>query len=592
MLLIVDSALAKNFNFIKTLTILPSIDLSPAKCDRSLVWSRTSAFQAVDPGPNPGGRTKKICDYKRSAAAKHGTKGRCEIMGEKESLNLNYDKLLDKAKKVVILQSAESVLHWDMETKMPPKGINLRSQQLSMLSQIIHRISTDSEIGSLLEEIEHHSNYESLGELQRRNIHLIRKYYSEQTKLPEKLVVETSKQRAVTIDVWRKAKAAKDFSIFKPDLEKLFNLKKQAADMLMTVKHTATPYDALIDIYESKMTVDTIATIFEKLKPDLISIMKKCMNSPIQPDMPILSRKVPIRVQEEVSKSLAEFLEYDVKSNSAGGRIDETEHPFTTGYFDDVRITTHYYKDNFASSLFSILHEGGHAIYEQNLNREWLYQPVGSSCSSGFHESQSRFVENIVGRSREFWVHYLPKIKAFTGSTLSDVDLDSFVHAINQVKPSKIRVEADEVTYTLHIIIRFEIEKDLFAEKITVDELPQIWNQKYMNYLNMKIENDSEGMMQDIHWAGGDFGYFPSYALGNILCGQILNVMEKDMPNWREPLQKGVFSHVKQWLVKNVYTYGNLYDPLDLLKKITGEKINHRHFIDYLNAKYSELYEY
>jgi len=513
-------------------------------------------------------------------------------MGETESISSNYDKLLAKTKEMVILQSAESILHWDMETKMPPKGIDLRSQQLAMLSQIIHRMSTDPEIGFLLEKIERNSNYESLSEFQARNIHLIRKYYDEQTKLPEKLVVETSKQQAVTIDSWRKAKAAKDFSVFKPNLEKLFNLKKQAADILMTVKHTATPYDALIDIYESKMTSDSIATIFDRLKPDLMSIMEKCVNSHKQPDTPILSRKVPLSVQEKISKSLAEFLDYDVTSKTAGGRIDETEHPFTTGYFDDVRITTHYCEDNFVSSLFSILHEGGHAIYEQNLKREWLYQPIGSNCSSGFHESQSRFVENMVGRSREFWIHYLPTLKALTGSTLSDVDLDSFVHAINHVMPSKIRIEADEVTYSLHIIIRFEIEKDLFAEKTTIDELPQLWNQKYMNYLNLKIENDSEGVMQDIHWSGGDFGYFPSYALGNIFGGQILDVIQKDMPNWRELLAKGNFNHVKQWLVKNVYTYGNLYDPLDLLKKITGKEINHRHYIDYLNAKYSELYEY
>jgi carboxypeptidase Taq len=522
----------------------------------------------------------------------NGMRGMGEIMVETESLSSNYDKLLAKAKDVVILQSAYSILYWDMETKMPPKGIDLRSQQLAMLSQITHRISTDPEIGFLLEKIERHLNYESLSEFQRRNVHLIRKFYDEQTKLPEKLVVETSKQQAVTMDAWRKAKTAKDFSMFKPDLEKLFNLKKQAADILMTVKHTATPYDALIDIYEPKMTSDSIATIFDRLKPDLISIIEKCVGSPKQPDVAILSRKVPLSVQEEVSKSLAEFLDYDVASKNAGGRIDETEHPFTTGYFDDVRITTHYHEDNFASSLFSILHEGGHAIYEQNLNREWLYQPIGSSCSSGFHESQSRFVENMVGRSREFWMYYLPRLKAFTGNALSDANLDSFVHAINKVKPSKIRIEADEVTYSLHIIIRFEIEKDLFAEKITVDELPQIWNQKYMNYLNQKIENDSEGMMQDIHWSSGDFGYFPSYALGNIFGGQILKVMEKDMPNWRELLAKGNFSHVKQWLIKNVYTYGNLYDPLDLLKKITGEEINHRHFIDYLNAKYSGLYGY
>ncbi|MCZ2856842.1 MAG: carboxypeptidase M32, partial [Candidatus Bathyarchaeota archaeon] len=297
-------------------------------------------------------------------------------------------------------------------------------------------------------------------------------------------------------------------------------------------------------------------------------------------------------VQRTISESLSKFVEYDVKSKNAGGRIDETEHPFSTGYFDDVRITTHYYEHDVTSSLFSILHECGHAIYGQNLRQRWMYQPIGDSCSSGFHESQSRFVENMVGRSREFWTYYFPKFKALTGSTFSDVDLDTFVHAINQVKPSKIRVEADEATYCLHIIIRFEIEQALFADKIKVAELPDIWNQKYKDYLNLKIENDSEGVLQDTHWASGLFGYFPSYALGNIYSGQILSAMERAIPSWRRQISKGDFRNIKEWMIKNVYACGNLYDPMVLLKKIAGEGINAKHYINYLNTKYSRIYGY
>jgi len=509
-----------------------------------------------------------------------------------DALKLNYDKVMAKAKDLFILQSAKSIIEWDMETKMPPKGIGMRSQQLAMLSQIEHRMSTEPEVGVLLEKIEKHPDYESLNQLQRRNVYLIRKNYDEQTKLPEKLVVETARQEAIAIDVWKKAKAAKDYSIFKPELEKVIDLRKQAANILMDVKKTATPYDALIDIFEPKMTANQIAPIFSELKTHLIKIIEKCVNSPKQPDVSILKRKVPIMVQQEISKSLAKFIEYDVESKTAGGRIDETEHPFTTGYFDDVRITTHYYEDNVASSLFSVLHEGGHAIYEQGFNSEWIYQPVGSSSSMGFHESQSRFVENIIGRSHEFWAYYYPHFKALIGSALSDIDLDAFVHAINQVKPSKIRIEADEVTYSLHIIIRFEIEQALFQDKVTAKELPEVWNQKYMDYLNQKIESDSEGVMQDTHWAGGAFGYFPSYALGNIYGGQILRAIEKDIPNWHDQLQKGEFHSIKQWLTINVFNYGNLYDPIPLLKKITGEEINVKHFVDYLNAKFLKLYGY
>jgi len=509
-----------------------------------------------------------------------------------DSLSSIYDALLARAKEMLILVSTSSLVHWDMETKMPPRGIGLRSQQLALLSKVGHKMSTDPEVGALLEKIEKHPDYEKLDKFQKRNTHLIRKVYDEQTKLPEKLVVEMARQQAIAVDAWKKAKTAKNFSMFKPELEKFYDLKRQAADILMKVKKTKTPYDALIDIFEPKMTSDVIATTFDNLKKGLISIMEKCVNAGKQPGTSILTRKIPIDTQREISKSLAKFIEYDMESSKAGGRLDETEHPFTTGYFDDVRITTHYHEDRFTSALFSTLHEGGHATYEQNLNHEWMYQPIGTSCSYGFHESQSRFLENMVGRSHEFWIHYLPKLKALVGKPLSDVSLDDFVHAINQVKPSKIRVEADEVTYALHVIIRFEIEHDLFADKVKVAELPEVWNQKYMDYLSLKIENDSEGVMQDTHWASGYFGYFPSYALGNIYSGQIFSKMRKDIPNWKELLTRGNFHDIKQWLIKNVYSYGNLYDPMDLLKEITGENINVKHFIDYLEAKYSKLYGY
>lgn len=509
-----------------------------------------------------------------------------------ETLTSNYDKLMAKAKEVTILGTVESIINWDMETKMPPKAINLRSQQLAMLSQIEHRMSTNPEIETLLSKIEKHPDYDALNGLQKRNVYLIRKFYDEQTKLPEKLVVETARQQAITIDVWKKAKAAKNFSMFKPELEKLLELRKKAAEILMEVKDTRTPYDALIDIFEPKMTAETITQIFGELKEGLVTILRKCQSAPKQPDASHLNRKVPLDVQRKISNELAKFMDYDVESPKAGGRIDETEHPFTTGYYDDVRITTHYYENSLASSLFSILHEGGHAIYDQGLKPEWIYQPVGTGCSLGFHESQSRFVENIVGRSREFWAYFFPKLKQLTGSTFSDVTLDDFVRAINQVKPSKIRVEADEVTYCLHVIIRFEIERELIAGKITASNLPEIWNRKYKEYLNVDIKNDSEGVMQDTHWAAGYFGYFPTYALGNIYSGQLLTVLEKAMPNWKDQITKGSFHDVKKWLTANVHHYGDLYDPADLIKKITGEQINVKPYLEYLNRKYSWIYGY
>lgn len=507
-----------------------------------------------------------------------------------QSLISSYKKLMGKVKDLFVLQSAASIVHWDMETMMPPRGIKLRSLQLAILRRVGHKMSTNPEIGKLLEEIMRHPEYESLNDIEKRNVYLVKKHYDEETKLPEELVVETAKQQAITVDTWKKAKAAKDYSMFKPELEKLTDLRKKAAEILMEVKETATPYDALIDIFETKMTAETISKVFAELKEGLISLIRKCEAAPRQPDVSILKRRVPVDIQRKIAKSLAEVIGYDINSKEAGGRIDETEHPFTTGYYDDVRITTHYYEDKFASSIFSTLHEGGHALYEQNLNREWIFQPVGTGCSSGFHESQSRFVENIVGRSREFWVYFLPKLKELTGGILSDVDLDKFVHAVNQVKPSKIRVEADEVTYCLHIIIRFNIERDLFADKISVAELPQIWNQSYEEYLGVDIENDSEGVMQDTHWASGLYGYFPSYALGNIYSGQILATMEKELPDWKNQISSGNFQNIRRWLTKNVHNHGDLYDPADLIKKITGEELSVKPYLDYLYNKYSKLY--
>jgi len=380
--------------------------------------------------------------------------------------------------------------------------------------------------------------------------------------------------------------------MFKPELEKLTELTKKSAEILMKVKETKTPYDALIDVFEPKMTAPEITRVFDELRTSLVSLLKKIERAPKQPDTSILKRRVSTETQRKIANALAEFVGYDIVTKDSGGRIDETEHPFTTGYYDDVRITTHYYEDMFASSMFSVLHEAGHALYEQDLKREWMFQPVGTACSAGFHESQSRFVENIVGRSRDFWVYFLPKLRELSGKALADLDLDSFVHAINQVKPSKIRVEADEVTYCLHIIIRFNIERDLFANKIAIKELPEIWNQNYKDYLGIKIENDSEGVMQDTHWASGLYGYFPSYALGNIYSGQILATMERDIPQWRKRLTEGNFIEVKNWLAKNVHGYGNLYDTSELIRKITGKELTVKPYMEYLNKKYGNLYDF
>ena len=501
-----------------------------------------------------------------------------------------YATLLEKSREIQVLQSTNSIVYWDMETKMPPRALELRSQQLAQLELIGHRMLTSPEVGGLLDRLEKDPGFERLDEAQKRNIRLSRKYYDEATKLPEQLVFDIAKQSTISVGTWKKAKAAKDYTMFRTELKKMIELKMKAAEILMSVKGAKTPYDALLDSFEPRLTADRITEIFSEMREGLMTIIMRIEKSGFAPDTSVLSRTVPIDTQRRISEEAMEFIGYDTKSSKAGGRLDETEHPFTTGYYDDVRITTHYHENRFPSSLYSVLHEGGHALYDQNLPRKWMYQPIGSSASYGIHESQSRFVENIVGRSPEFLSYMLPKLKKIVRKPLRGVKLREFVAAVNNVVPSKIRIEADEVTYGLHIIIRFEIERDIFSGKVGVNELPQLWNEKYAKYLGVKIENDSEGVMQDTHWASGSYGYFPSYAMGNIYGGMFLQKLKRDVPNWKKGIRKGDFAPVKAWLVENVHSKGHLYDPADLVKQITGRSLTVKPFISYLDEKFGRIY--
>jgi carboxypeptidase Taq len=497
--------------------------------------------------------------------------------------------LLNKSKDLAVLGTVGGIIHWDMETMMPPGAVGQRSHQLALLSRIQHRLATDPTIQRDLDSIHDDPKYEALDQEKKRNIFLIRKNYLEQTSLPEKLVSDLAKQVAITVNIWKKAKAKKDFSLFKNDLKKLLDLTKQAAEILSKVKETKTPYEALIDNFEPKMTASQITATFDHLQQGLIQLISKIQASPNKTETSLLHKPVPVENQRKIAQLITKTLGYDTSSPKACGRIDETEHPFTTGYYDDVRITTHYHLNNYASSIFSVLHETGHALYEQNLEPKWAYQPIGSTCSYGIHESQSRFYENVIGRSPEFWKYFMPKVKKIAPS-LASLELDKFLKVINNVELSKIRIEADEVTYNLHIIIRFEIERDLFADKITVNELPQVWNQKYAEYLGVEVDNDSEGVMQDTHWASGLFGYFPSYALGNIYSGQITAIIAKDIPDWRKELERGKLAHVNNWMNRNIHSYGNLFDPEELIKKATGRNLDSKPYIKYLNEKYGNLY--
>jgi carboxypeptidase Taq len=492
-------------------------------------------------------------------------------------------------RQTLVLRTAAGIVSWDMETKMPPRGLEQRSEQLGLMDLMAHKMTTDPRVPLLLGKIEKGRMLSKMTADQRRNVTLMRKSYDEAAKLPESLVSDTARQRILTIGAWKKAKAERRFELYSKELARMIELRKQAANILMDVKGTKTPYDALVDIYEPGMTADRITVAFSAMKDALMDIMRRVEAAGNEPNVTFLTRRVPVAEQRKISETAMDFIGFDTKGPNAGGRLDETEHPFTDGFYDDVRITTHYHEDHFTSSLFSVMHEGGHALYEQDLPQKWKWQPIGNACSHGVHESQSRYVENMVGRSPEFLTWMLPKLRRMTGGALKSVRGPDFVRAVNIVKPSKIRIDADEATYGLHIIIRFEMERDIFAGKLKVNELPEAWNEKYDRYLGQEIKNVSEGVAQDTHWAGGSFGYFPSYALGNIYGGMFLKKMNKAVPDWRDEIAKGNFAPVKNWLAENIHSLGNLYDPADLVKKVTGESLNIEPFIAYLNAKYERV---
>ncbi|MFW9905480.1 MAG: carboxypeptidase M32 [Candidatus Thorarchaeota archaeon] len=494
-----------------------------------------------------------------------------------------YRTLLKVIHDYMVLTQIEYILGWDFETYMPPKGVKQRSEELAMIATLKHDQLTNPKVGELIKILKEDLNYSSLNQIKKREIKLIERIYNRESKIPKELVEEIAKHIPIAIDAWKKAKKESDYSLFKPALEKMVKLTKKRAHHLDPSKE---PFDALVEEYEPGMSSVIYTKLFTELKEGLMPIIQKCVNSPNQPDLSLIKRNCPIPIQRQLSENIAKLVHYDLER----GRIDETEHPFTTGYYDDVRITTHYYEDDFSDSFYSVLHEAGHGIYDQNLSQDFKYQLLGDSASYGIHESQSRFIENLIGRSREFWEFYLPKLKEMTGNVFSDVELDAFVHALNEVKPSKIRITADEVTYSLHIIIRFEIERDLLSGKITTEQLPEIWNAKYKEYLGVDVENDSEGVLQDTHWASGAFSYFPSYAMGNIYNTQMLNKMVQDIPEYKTLVKKGKLKSIINWLIENVHSVSNLYDPPELIKRISGEDITPKYFIKYLNEKFSKIY--
>lgn len=494
-----------------------------------------------------------------------------------------YNDLLKIHREIQVINQIAQSLGWDTETMMPKGAIIQRSEQQGYIARLTHIKQTDPEIGKLLKEIKEHQDYESLTDIEKRNILLIQREYDRNTKVPVDFVAEFAKQSVISTETWKEARAENDFSKFRPFLEKMFEMSKELANYLDSDMH---PYDVLLDLYEPSMNIEQYNKLFNPLKEAIVELIRKCKNASKHPDEGIIKRKVPLDIQKKLSEDIMPRLGYDLSR----GRLDTAAHPFTSGAYDDVRITTRYNEDDFTSSLFAVMHEGGHGCYEQNYDENLKYQPVGNYCSMGVHESQSRFYENILGRSKSFWYFYLPKFKEITGEIFADVEYDDFIKAINKVEPSLIRVEADEVTYNLHIILRFELERDLFEGKIKIEDLPQLWKDRMKEMLDVTVETDSDGVMQDIHWSGGSFGYFPTYSLGNIYGTQFFAKLVEEIPNWNEELEKGNVAILTEWVKKNVQEKGNLFDPPELVREVTGELPDPKYLIQHLYDKYSFLY--
>jgi carboxypeptidase Taq len=411
-----------------------------------------------------------------------------------------------------------------------------------------------------------------------------RKEFDKFKKIPADKYKEYVMLTSEAESVWEEAKISNNFELFKPYLEKIvdFNL-----DFIELWGYKDNKYDTLLDFYEPGMTVKKLDRIFGELRSKLVPLVAKIKES-TQVDDSALKKHYDTQKQEEFGLFILNKMGYDFKA----GRLDESEHPFTTGINSgDVRITTHYYTNDMSSALMSSLHEGGHALYEQNISKELKGTPLATGTSMGIHESQSRFWENIIGRSYSFWSCYYSELQKTFPEQLKDMPLEEFYRAINKVEPSLIRVEADEVTYNLHIMIRYEIEKALINREIKVSDLPDIWNSKMEEYLGVVPPNDAKGVLQDIHWAGGSFGYFPSYSLGNIYSAQLYNAARKDIRDFDQLISRGELVKIKEWLGEKVHKHGKLLEPGEILKAVTGEEINSSYLVEYLEKKYKEIYK-
>lgn len=489
------------------------------------------------------------------------------------------NKFREMIKEKKIIDSMLALLQWDLETQAPKGGYKLISEMIGELSLKSYNLTTSKEFLEMLKELK--KNEEKLDNILKREIELLEEEVEKIKVIPSEEYKMYSELTAKAQGIWEIARKNNDFESFAPILEQIFNFNRKFIEY-RGIKEDV--YSEILNDYEKGMNVKKLDNFFAELKKEIVPLLKE-----VNKNKRDFQKKVKFEVSEYnqklFSKEILEYIGFDLER----GVLSESAHPFTlTVNKDDVRLTTRYLKNLPFSSVFSIIHEGGHGIYEQGVDEILKDTILSDGASMGIHESQSRFYENIVGRSKEFWFGILEKSK-FKYNELSELTLEEIYKGINEVSPSLIRVEADELTYSLHIMVRYEIEKGILSGEYLVKDLPRVWNEKMYEYLGVVPSTDSEGVLQDVHWSCGLIGYFPSYALGNVYSLQILNAMKKDI-NIEGTLERGELKRIKEWLREKIHRYGKLKTPKEIMVSVTGEELNPEYYIEYLKEKYKNIY--
>ncbi|WP_087971494.1 carboxypeptidase M32 [Oceanobacillus rekensis] len=472
-----------------------------------------------------------------------------------------------------------TLTQWDMRTKIPRKAVEQRSQVIGFLANKQHQLETSKEMKYFIDVLKNQTNDQIIQMI----VEECEENYERNRKIPTNEYKEYVMLQSKSEAIWQEAREKDDFSMFQPYLEDLVGYNKRFAEYW---GYEDNIYDALLHTYEPGMTTKTLDDVFPKLRNSLSELVDRINNSHTKPNSDLLKAHFPKQDQKAFTVEVLKQMGYDFES----GRVDETIHPFAISLnLNDVRITTRYDEEDFRMAVFGTIHEGGHALYEQNINEKLANTPLATGTSMGIHESQSLFWENFIGRSKDFWSNHFELFKSFAPPHFQTINNQDFYRAVNEVKPSLIRIEADELTYPLHIMIRYELEKALINSEIEVKDLPHLWNELMMDYLGIEPPTNREGVLQDIHWAGGDFGYFPSYALGYMYAAQFNHALSKKM-NIGELIAAGNFKKVGLWLTENIHQYGKTKKPLEIIKDVTNEPLNPEYLINYLTAKYTDIY--